>query len=661
MLSAIRRYGVAQALRASVPRTLQVRSTPQLLKWQPSSISSIPSLARPFHYLPATRSSASASAQLDDPVQSEIEPLREFADLQKQGLVDPQIVNTITRKMKISTMTDVQSMTLRETLKGDDVLAQAKTGTGKTLAFLIPILQNIMNNQPIGRHTRRRGRENGISAIVISPTRELAEQIAVQARMLAAGTAVMVQTAVGGSGKREGLRRIQREGCDLLIATPGRLQDILTDPMAGIKTTNVSAFVLDEADRLLDEGFAPAIMDIQSLLPDPSKVDRQTLLFSATVPAEVMHMVRRTMKPDFSFVKTVRDDEVPTHQSVPQKAVILHGNENALPAVIELVKNYQAQAKEDSSLRPFKAIVYYNSTAQVALVHEALSNLMDLMGRDRRNFLGGTRVYGIHGRLTQAQRTAAANSFRRSDSALLISSDVTARGMDFPEVTHVIQVGAPADKHTYIHRLGRTARANKTGEGWIFHSREEADTLSNMLSGLPVQYGDRSLDTAAVNMTRALDIAPSAAADIIDQVNSAMKGVDPQTKEKAYLSQMQGRGYRNKRAMIRVLNQLAVYGYQMPQPPSISPFLARKLGVDGVPGVNVSSRIPYSDMVGGERRMSRGGLGRRGSGGFGSRKFGHSFMSDRGRGPGAYGDRPSRPSFTSDQNDARRRGGDLSF
>ena len=530
-------------------------------------------------------------------------------------------------------------------------LAQAKTGTGKTLGFLIPILQRIMNDRPSGRPTRRpRGRDVGISAIVISPTRELAEQIAVQARMLASGTGVMVQTAVGGSGKREGLRRIKYEGCDLLIATPGRLNDILTDPMAGIETSNLKAFVLDEADRLLDDGFAPAIMEIQSLLPDPSKVDRQTLLFSATVPREVMHMVRRTMKPDFSFVKTVRDDEVPTHQSVPQKAVTVRGNENALPAIIELVKNYQAQAKEDSNLRPFKAIVYYNSTAQVALVYEALGNLM---GDDRRFLLGDTRVFGIHGRLSQAQRTSAANNFRRSQSALLISSDVTARGMDFPDVTHVIQVGTPVDKHTYIHRLGRTARANKTGEGWIFHNREEADGLFDMLEGLPIQESDRSLTAAAVDMTKDLSAAPSPAVDIIERINSAMKEeVAPQTKKEAYMSQMQLRGYRSKRAMIRVLNRLAVYGYQLPEPPSVSPMLARKLQLDGVPEVNIASRVPYSDIVGGEGRMSRGGFGNRDRGGFGN----------RGRGPSTYSDRPRRSSFTNDRNDRndfRRRGRDL--
>ena len=121
MLGAIRRYGVAQALRASVPRTLQARSAPQLLRCQPSSISSIPSVARPFHNFPTLQSSASASAEVDYPAQNEIEPLREFRDLLKQGLVDPQIVKTISQRMNITTMTDVQSMTLRETLKGDDV------------------------------------------------------------------------------------------------------------------------------------------------------------------------------------------------------------------------------------------------------------------------------------------------------------------------------------------------------------------------------------------------------------------------------------------------------------------------------------------------------------------------------------------------------------
>src|SRR5699024_10117466 len=135
-----------------------------------------------------------------------------------------------------------------------------------------------------------------IRAIIISPTRELAEQIAAEARKVAGSTGVIVQTAVGGTRKREGLRAIQERGCHILVGTPGRLHDIFSDPYSGVSAPKLSALVLDEADRLLDIGFYPVIQDIQSLLPNRNEVDRQTLMFSATLPQGVLSMVKDTMK-----------------------------------------------------------------------------------------------------------------------------------------------------------------------------------------------------------------------------------------------------------------------------------------------------------------------------------------------------------------------------
>ena len=188
----------------------------------------------------------------------------------------------------------------------------------------------------VGRRSARTG-PSEIRALIISPTRELAEQIAVEAKKVAFGTGLSVQTAVGGTQKRAGLAKIQQEGCHLLIGTPGRLKDILSDPWTGVSAPKLNTLILDEADRLLDQGFAPDVEEIQSLLPDPTKVDRQTLMFSATVPREVMQMVRQTLKPDFKHVNTVREDEVPTHHRVPQKLVYTRGLENSLPALLELM------------------------------------------------------------------------------------------------------------------------------------------------------------------------------------------------------------------------------------------------------------------------------------------------------------------------------------
>lgn len=539
-------------------------------------------------------------------------------------------------------------------------LAQAKTGTGKTIAYLVPVLQNLMNNPPPPRSGYSVAE---VRSVIISPTRELAEQIAVQARLLSAGTGVKVQTAVGGSGKQAGLSRIRREGCDLLVGTPGRLEDILSDRMSGVRTTTLSSLVLDEADRLLDEGFAADLLRIIDLLPNPMKVDRQTLMFSATVPKEVMHTVRRAMKPKFDFVKTVRDDETPTHLTVPQKAVMLKGLENGIPAALEIAKRYQDQTKTNPNLPPFKAIIYFNTTAEVNVAYEVASRMnMD------PSFLPRTSMFLMHSGLSQRERTMNADTFRRHKSSILVSSDVTARGMDFPDVTHVIQVGPPRDRDSYIHRLGRTARANKTGEGWILLDRGATRKFNYLLGGLPINE-DKSLSTAAVDMANhSADMDPSPLG-IIERVNSAMANVDNRTKSSAYISLLNSSGGgQSKQTLIESLNRLAIHGYQLERLPSVSPLTAQRTGLDKFSGINVKAQVPYDSMVGGGGRgMSRGGSGGRG-GGFnrGGGGFNRSGFRDRNERNDRFSEdretrfqprgRGSRPGFSSEP---RRRSGGL--
>ena len=260
-------------------------------------------------------------------------------------------------------------------------IAQAKTGTGKTIGFLLPLIQNIIKKNPelASRQRYSKARASDIRAIIISPTRELAEQIAVEASKICDNTDLVVQVAVGGNNKGMMLRKTQREGCHILVATPGRLNDLLTDPYSRIAAPNLTTLVLDEADRLLDQGFSKDIEDIIDLLPNRREVDRQTLLFSATIPREVMGLVRRTLKPDFHFVQTVHEGEIATHDKVPQKIVQVPGLENIMPTVLELAKREVERASRGSTVgdeaRPFKAIIYFNSTANVILAHEIFQNL----------------------------------------------------------------------------------------------------------------------------------------------------------------------------------------------------------------------------------------------------------------------------------------------
>ncbi|KAL8721103.1 MAG: hypothetical protein Q9225_002126 [Loekoesia sp. 1 TL-2023] len=447
-------------------------------------------------------------------------PVTKFRELGERKMVCPTIVRTLTEGLGLETMTQVQSLTINETLKGGDVLAQARTGTGKTLAFLIPVLQNIINYDPrLEQRGYRQPRTSpdDIRAIIVSPTRELAEQIGVEAKKLAGNTGVIVQIAVGGTQKSYGLKLIKSQGCHILVGTPGRLKDILSDPYSQVRAPELSAFVLDEADRLLDQGFAPEIEAIQQLLPNRSQVDRQTLLFSATIPQEVMQMVRRTAKRDFQFLRTVQEGEQQTHEKVPQKQVIVQELENQVPALVELCK--REIAGTDS--RPFKAIVYFNATADVTLAAATLRNLRNPGGSIyNRHPLAPAQIIEMHARLTQGERTVAAESFRRADSAIMFSSDVTARGMDFPNVTHVIQMGLPQTRDAYIHRIGRTGRSGKEGEGWIFLAPFEAREASKLLYNLPIEQ-DHSLKTAKVDMSQDAQLPKDVATTLTQTIDAS--------------------------------------------------------------------------------------------------------------------------------------------
>ncbi|CAG8097307.1 unnamed protein product [Penicillium olsonii] len=645
MLSTIRRFGASSALRASAPRTLSARSVAQLPKWQaPASLSSL-SAIRSLHSSPTLFSAEAAQAHAE-----QTEPRRhtEFAALGSEGIINENVIKNIIQpdRMNISTMTEVQSLTLNEIVKGNDILAQAKTGTGKTLAFLVPTLQNILNDPSIDLKAlarRRRSAPTEIRALIISPTRELAEQIAVEAKKVAFGTGVIVQTAVGGTAKRAGLQKIQNEGCHLLIGTPGRLKDILSDPWTGVSAPKLNTLILDEADRLLDQGFSADIEEIQTLLPNPNEVDRQTLMFSATVPREVMQMVRQTLKPDFQHVNTVREDEVPTHERVPQKLVYLRGLENGLPALMDLAKSWQARREAGEDLRPFKAIAYFNSTAETKISADAFNNI-----RRTREFrdsnLSNLSILEINSRLTQQARTRSADSFRRATEGILFSSDVTARGMDFPNVTHVVQIGIPRDRETYIHRIGRTGRAGKEGEGWLFAHQGERDSMRRRLRNLPLGIDSTTLPSASADLANVTEDSP--AFETVNQFKEAFEQVETGAKVASYMGQLGTTtgNFGDKRDAVQALNNLYVKGYGMPSPPEISPRVAQLMGLNRIEGVRVGNGMRSRDDSGGFSRGS--GSDRRGGFDRGDRGDRGGFSRGGDRGFSRGGDRGDRGGFS---------------
>ncbi|KAI9825686.1 MAG: hypothetical protein M1832_001030 [Thelocarpon impressellum] len=554
-------------------------------------------------------------------------------------------------------MTQVQSMTIGETLKGIDVLAQAKTGTGKTLGFLIPVLQNILAAEPDLANGRSRSRASAsdVLAVIISPTRELAEQIAMEARRITERMGIIVQTAVGGTEKRRSLQQMQRQGCHLLVGTPGRLKDILSDRSSGVAAPNLNTFVLDEADRLLDQGFWPEIQAIEGLLPDKTTTPRQTLMFSATVPREVISMVQQTMKRDYRFVRTVQEGEEQTHAKVPQRLVNAGNFENLLPALLELCKREIHAA--DGSGEPFKAIVYFGATAHVSLAASTFANLRGSRGKDMfaPHPLQPAKLIEMHARLSQLQRTRASEAFRAAKSAIMFSSDVTARGMDFPNVTHVIQVGLPSGRDAYIHRLGRTARGNKTGEGWLLATELEMRELRQRLRGMKL-IPDTSLQSAGVDMSQAAEL-PSSVAETLTEISNATRSVGAGDKAKAYLASLGIYSFLPAQGLVDALNRLSQFGWGWDTPPGVPPGLAKRLGLSRVVGLNISADRERSGEPP-EGRGARGGYGRSDGGGRDGGFRGRGGGRDRGFG----GDRDADQQYSSREGGFRgRRGGGRGF
>lgn len=489
-----------------------------------------------------------------------------FKDLKNLN-VNPNLLEAITKDMRYERMTPVQAKTINPALKGTDIVAQAKTGTGKTLAFLLPLLNRMIQEDPslASRRAAYAASSDDIRGIVLSPTRELAEQIATEAKKLVRHTGLVVQTAVGGTSKGAMLRQTQRQGCHLLVGTPGRLNDLLQDDSSGIDAPNLAALVLDEADRMLDVGFEKELGEIIRQLPPPEVKVRQTMLVSATIPDDVIRLARSMVRPDdFEFVQTISENESLTHDRVPQKVVQLSSWANIMPTLFELMDREAAKAEQDVNSPPFKAIVYFNTTSMVELVG-------DVAYSRKRDGLSNLPAFTINSKLSQMQRTKAADNFRKARSGILISSDVTARGMDFPNVTHVIQVDTPRAREDYVHRLGRTGRQEKNGEGWLLLPPGAVRTSRKMLAGLPIKP-DTSLENAVA------EIGEGELSKYHQEVQELVRRAPRNLVGSAYTSLF---GVANdKNELARDMHHWITRGLGWPAPPRVSERWARNLGLD---------------------------------------------------------------------------------
>lgn len=365
----------------------------------------------------------------------------------------------LTEQFQYTYCSPVQQQCIPIAMQGVDVLGKAKTGTGKTLAFLLPTLHLLMTTT--AKHNK------AVRALVISPTRELAQQIETEAQTLTTfATQYRIACFVGGTNIGRDQKSVNT-GCDIVIATPGRLLDLLQNTQLATTIKSVQMLVLDEADRLLDMGFQRDLDAILQFLP--AREQRQTLLFSATVPDDIVAMTKRVLRSNYKLIDCVGEAEVQTHQVVKQEYMICTLN-NHIEVLYELLAHHTKQ--------PNHKIMVFFTTARVT------QNMSELFNA------AGMRTLELHSRLSQSKRTKVSDQFRDCNSGILFSSDVSARGLDYPGVTLVIQVGL-TEPEQYVHRVGRTGRAGASGEGLLLLCDFEQPLLQK-LKQCPIKEADTS-------------------------------------------------------------------------------------------------------------------------------------------------------------------------
>src|SRR5713101_5905141 len=350
------------------------------------------------------------------------------AGFESLGL-EPPLLQAV-REMGISEPFPIQAKAIAPLLEGRDLMGQAHTGAGKTLAFALPMLQKVDRRTP------------GIQGLVIVPTRELAIQVAREFEKLAKHLHIRVAAIYGGQTMRLQIEKLNDRSCNIIIATPGRLIDHLDRRTESVDKT--SFIVLDEADNMLDMGF---IDDVRFILSHVLR-NHQTALFSATMPDEIVRLAQRYMK---NPLRVFIDTDEPTVDSVQQKYVRV--DENGKFPTLRAVLNQEHITK---------GLIFCETKARAGGLAQALQD-------------EHYKALALHSDLSQFQRDSAVHSFRIGLTNLLVATEVAARGLDIPKVSHVVNYDMPHEPKMYFHRIGRTARAGKPGIALSLITRQDED------------------------------------------------------------------------------------------------------------------------------------------------------------------------------------------
>ncbi|NOT21840.1 MAG: DEAD/DEAH box helicase [Nitrospiraceae bacterium] len=362
------------------------------------------------------------------------------------GLSEPLVRDLTTAGLLVPT--PIQAQAIPPALEGRDVIGCAQTGTGKTAAFVIPMIERLAalpKGQP--------------QALILSPTRELALQILGTIEKLGRSHGISATVIVGGSDMQAQIRGLRQQP-NILVATPGRLLDHMWN--GTVNLAPIKILVLDEADRMLDMGFAPQINQILDALP----IERQTLLFSATIPTDVTRLVQASLN---SAVHVMITPASTTAEGVSQVVyhTTSHEKTNLLVSLLAVERG-------------------------TVLVFARTKSRVDRLGQTLEQ--AGQRVAVIHGDLSLPQRLRALNGFKRGQVRILVATDIAARGIDVANIGHVVNYDLPNCPEDYIHRIGRTARMKMTGRASSFVTFEDHDQLRAIetLLGHPVPLAEGS-------------------------------------------------------------------------------------------------------------------------------------------------------------------------
>jgi ATP-dependent RNA helicase RhlE len=362
------------------------------------------------------------------PVQGEFEAL---------GLIAP--ICRAVREKNYTQPTPIQIQAIPQLLQGRDMMGCAQTGTGKTGAFALPILQGLAERGKVPGH-------KGVSALILTPTRELAVQISDSFRVYGRYLNLRQAVVFGGVGYQPQIQALSR-GVDILVATPGRLLDLFNQKH--VRLDKVDVFVLDEADRMLDMGFLPDVKKFLAAIP----AKRQSMLFSATFPEDIVRLTSSLLKDP---VKVTVTPQATTVDRIDQRVLFVDRENKS--ALLESVLQDAAVGR---------ALVFTRTK------HGA-NRIVEKLGKSK------IRAEAIHGNKSQSARTDALKKFRSGHTRVLVATDIASRGLDVDGITHVINFELPSEAESYVHRIGRTARAGASGIAISFCDAGERSHLRNI-------------------------------------------------------------------------------------------------------------------------------------------------------------------------------------